>query len=401
VRRAESLVRRVDAWVFGAEDARRLAAVRIGLCCLLALRLSSHSYDVIAGQPAALFEPRSYMHLFDRMPSHELAATLQICGMVAALVAAAGLALRVSLPLAFVCSLVLNGMLNSTGKVIYNDALLTLCLLVLVASGDASGEAWSMRELLRRALRRCRRGPAARPRIRRFPAARAMGGQSARPVHRRSALAGAPVRSWVAAARELLRTRAVLAQAPLADHPQRGRNARRNSPRDGTRLLGAMVDGRDRLRELACVRCVAAASTDARPDDTRGSRVIGKGESVVLYDRDCGFCKWSVDKILALDRSKRLRPVAIQSPEGGRLLASLDPEPRLDSWHLVTAEGELFSAGAAAAPLARVLPWGGGPAAFLGAFPGLTERAYRYIAAHRDRWARLLRIDANCELRRK
>jgi predicted DCC family thiol-disulfide oxidoreductase YuxK len=122
-------------------------------------------------------------------------------------------------------------------------------------------------------------------------------------------------------------------------------------------------------------------------------------QSVVLYDRDCGFCKWSLDKILAWDRAKRLRAVPIQSEEGERLLARVDPDARLDSWHLVTSEGQLFSAGAAAGPLARTLPLGRPLAAVFGAFPGLTERAYRYVAGNRDRWARLLRIDADCELR--
>ena len=39
--------------------------------------------------------------------------------------------------------------------------------------------------------------------------------------------------------------------------------------------------------------------------------------------------------------------------------------------------------------------------AAFGAFPGLTGRAYSYVARHRNRWARLLRLDANCELRRR
>jgi predicted DCC family thiol-disulfide oxidoreductase YuxK len=129
--------------------------------------------------------------------------------------------------------------------------------------------------------------------------------------------------------------------------------------------------------------------------------VTAQGQSVILYDEDCGFCKWSLDKILAWDRSKRLRPVSIQSEEGERLLAGVDPAVRLDSWHLVSSDGRLFSAGAAAEPLARILPGGRPLAAVFGAFPGLTERGYRYVAGHRGRWARLLRIDADCELRRK
>jgi predicted DCC family thiol-disulfide oxidoreductase YuxK len=81
------------------------------------------------------------------------------------------------------------------------------------------------------------------------------------------------------------------------------------------------------------------------------------------------------------------------------LLAGVDPELRLDSWHLLS-DGKVFSAGAAAEPLARLLPWGRPLAAVFGAFPGLTERAYRYVASHRDRWARLVRIGSDCQLRR-
>jgi predicted DCC family thiol-disulfide oxidoreductase YuxK len=128
---------------------------------------------------------------------------------------------------------------------------------------------------------------------------------------------------------------------------------------------------------------------------------MAEGRSVVLYDQDCGFCKWSLDKILAWDRSKRLCAVPIQSEDGQRLLAGVDPELRLDSWHLVDDKGKLFSAGAVAEPLTRSLPCGRPVAAVLGAFPGLTESAYRYVAGHRDRWVRLLGIDASCELRRR
>ena len=121
---------------------------------------------------------------------------------------------------------------------------------------------------------------------------------------------------------------------------------------------------------------------------------------VILYDSDCGFCKWSLDKILLWDRRGRLRPVAIQSPEGQELLAGVDPAARLDSWHLVGPGGELSSAGAGAAPLAQVLP-AGRPLAFLfDRFPRTTDRAYRWVAGHRDRLARLVGVDDSCQLKR-
>jgi predicted DCC family thiol-disulfide oxidoreductase YuxK len=75
-------------------------------------------------------------------------------------------------------------------------------------------------------------------------------------------------------------------------------------------------------------------------------------------------------------------------------------EERLDSWHLVLPSGEVRSAGAAAAPLAELLP-AGQPLAFLfRSFPSLTERAYRSVSANRNRFARWLGIDPNCQLRR-
>jgi predicted DCC family thiol-disulfide oxidoreductase YuxK len=119
----------------------------------------------------------------------------------------------------------------------------------------------------------------------------------------------------------------------------------------------------------------------------------------VLYDRDCGFCKWALDKILAWDRRRRLRPVAIQSEEGQGLLAAVPSERRLTSWHLV-ADGELRSGGEAAPPLVAALPGGRPLAALLRASPRLTERAYGWVAEHRALLARLLRIEAACELRR-
>lgn len=121
---------------------------------------------------------------------------------------------------------------------------------------------------------------------------------------------------------------------------------------------------------------------------------------VILYDRDCGFCKWSLDKILLWDRRGRLDAAAIQSPEGGRLLSGIEQERRLDAWHLAGPEGTVRSAGAAAAPLARLLPGGRPLARLFDRFPRATERAYRFVAGNRGTLARLLRIPPGYEPRR-
>jgi predicted DCC family thiol-disulfide oxidoreductase YuxK len=110
----------------------------------------------------------------------------------------------------------------------------------------------------------------------------------------------------------------------------------------------------------------------------------------ILYDRDCAFCTWCTAKVLAWDRRDRLRPVALQDPEAVRLLPDMDEERRMASWHLVSADGRVRSAGAALAPLLRMLPGGAPLATLAAAFPRLTESAYRLVARNRGRFGRLV-----------
>lgn len=104
---------------------------------------------------------------------------------------------------------------------------------------------------------------------------------------------------------------------------------------------------------------------------------------IVLYDRDCGFCRWSLSKLLAWDRRGRLRPVALQSDEADRLLAGMPEDERMGSWHFATRDGEVRSAGAAFEPMLRELPGGRPFAAFAARAPRLTERAYRFVSGNR------------------
>jgi predicted DCC family thiol-disulfide oxidoreductase YuxK len=113
--------------------------------------------------------------------------------------------------------------------------------------------------------------------------------------------------------------------------------------------------------------------------------------AALLYDADCGFCRWSLERVLALDRRHRLRPVALQDPEADALLGRMDPERKMASWHLVTPDGSVHSAGAAVGPLLRLLPRGGVLAPLAERFPGPTERAYQWVADHRSTLGRLVR----------
>ena len=110
----------------------------------------------------------------------------------------------------------------------------------------------------------------------------------------------------------------------------------------------------------------------------------------VLYDLDCGFCRWSIGRLLAWDRAGRLRPLAIQSAEGQRLLADLTAAERLASAHAIDAAGRRTSGGDALAPIAAVVP-GGAPLALLGRrAPALARAGYRAVAGRRSLFGRLI-----------
>jgi predicted DCC family thiol-disulfide oxidoreductase YuxK len=125
----------------------------------------------------------------------------------------------------------------------------------------------------------------------------------------------------------------------------------------------------------------------------------------ILYDRDCGFCRWCLGLILRWDTAGRLRPVALQDEQAERLLAGMSEEQRMASWHLVEEDGRVHSAGAAVAPLLRLLPQGRSLAPVFDRFPRATERGYCFVADHRNVFGRFVgdrakrRADARIEQR--
>jgi predicted DCC family thiol-disulfide oxidoreductase YuxK len=111
---------------------------------------------------------------------------------------------------------------------------------------------------------------------------------------------------------------------------------------------------------------------------------------LVLYDGACGFCAWTLAWLLRWDTDRHLRPVAIQSEEGARVLAGMAPEERLSSVHVADRLGRLRSGGAACAAVLDELPRAQLLAALAHARPRATERAYRFLAAHRAGLGRLV-----------
>jgi len=98
-----------------------------------------------------------------------------------------------------------------------------------------------------------------------------------------------------------------------------------------------------------------------------------------------------LEKVLAWDRHDRLRPVALQDPEAKRLLADKSEEERMASWHLVTPDGERFSAGEAVPLLLALLPGGRIPARVAARAQPLTNAVYRLVASNRSFFGRLTR----------
>jgi predicted DCC family thiol-disulfide oxidoreductase YuxK len=111
----------------------------------------------------------------------------------------------------------------------------------------------------------------------------------------------------------------------------------------------------------------------------------------LLYDADCSFCLSLLSLVVRWDRDGRLQPIALQSGAADELLSDLTPQQRLASWHLLSPHGERWSAGAAFAPLLRLLPAGRAPAAVAARFPGLADRGYAFVAGHRSTFSKLVR----------
>ncbi len=110
----------------------------------------------------------------------------------------------------------------------------------------------------------------------------------------------------------------------------------------------------------------------------------------MLYDSDCGFCCTALALILRADRGHRLRAMALGTAAADRLLSELTPQQRDASWHLLAPDGHRESAGAAGAPLLRLLPGGAAPAALLARAPGPTQRTYEWVAEHRSTFSQAI-----------
>jgi predicted DCC family thiol-disulfide oxidoreductase YuxK len=125
-----------------------------------------------------------------------------------------------------------------------------------------------------------------------------------------------------------------------------------------------------------------------------GARSLTAGRALLLYDEDCGICTHTVRMINRYDRDGQVRPVGIRSKAGARALADLTPTERLQTWHLIEADGTRLSGGAALPALCRRLPGLQLTERLLRRFPTAADTFYAAIAARRHGLSSLLGLNA-------
>lgn len=115
---------------------------------------------------------------------------------------------------------------------------------------------------------------------------------------------------------------------------------------------------------------------------------------IVLYDADCGFCRWAMAWALGHDPRRPLVAVPIQSQLGAQLLEDLSPSERLDAAHVVRDDGGRESGGAAAAEVLGALPRTRALGRLARRLPATTAALYGLVAAHRHGFGRFVGAEA-------
>jgi nitroreductase/predicted DCC family thiol-disulfide oxidoreductase YuxK len=111
---------------------------------------------------------------------------------------------------------------------------------------------------------------------------------------------------------------------------------------------------------------------------------------IVLYDADCGFCRWAMAWAVKRDHRRVLVTAPIQSSLGSELLADIVPGERLLSAHVVHEDGSRRSAGAAVTDVLSALPATRSLGRLAQRLPRTTALLYGAVAAQRKSVGRLI-----------
>lgn len=115
---------------------------------------------------------------------------------------------------------------------------------------------------------------------------------------------------------------------------------------------------------------------------------------IVLYDADCGFCRWAMAWAMRRDHRNVLVTAPIQSSLGAKLLADVVPSERLRSAHVVRDDGCRRSGGAAAADVLSALPQTRVLGRLVRGLPRITDLLYALVAVRRKSFGRLVGEEA-------
>jgi len=115
---------------------------------------------------------------------------------------------------------------------------------------------------------------------------------------------------------------------------------------------------------------------------------------IVLYDAECGFCRWAMAWAVRRDHRHVLVIVPIQSPLGSELLVDVVPGERLRSAHVVREDGRRRSGGAAAAEVLSALPATRALGRLACRMPRTAALLYGAVAARRKSFGRFVGQEA-------